>query len=369
MIVVLLVSFLVSYIYEDSDSLIVIDDSLTICGQHQYTIKIDIDSSTLMVRHWDGTDSTGWLCLNAPLIYLHDSSTIDGSGRGYRGGSIPHPDGYGPGYGEAGGGNGGGGGGAGYGGFGGAGGDDYPGDGGSTYGSASDTVIDMGSGGGVGRLSAVDGHGGNGGAMVYLRGQRIGIDASYIYVKGLRGLDGTLEAGGGGSGGGVMIWGDSVLIHRTALKSEGGDGGDASFGGGGGAGGGRIKIFYSLYIDTTETHLSVTEGAAGSGNYGTPQPGASGSTYIGLMIGITEQVTTSTPRIKIHTNPVRKGVFITLDHVPIVLKLYDISGRIVKKLRMANKTEYISLDDMEQGIYFLNVDGASRPLGKFILLK
>jgi hypothetical protein len=369
MTAVFLVSFLINYIYEDSDSLIVIDDSMTICGEHQYTTKIDINSGTLTVRQWDGTDSTGWLFLNAPLIHLHDSSTINGSGSGYRGGTIPHPDGFGPGYGEGGSGNGGGGGGAGYGGLGGAGGDFYPGAGGSTYGSDSDTFIDMGSGGGAGRLSAVDGPGGNGGARVYLRGQRIRVDSSYVYAHGQRGFDGSLEAGGGGSGGGIMVLGDSVLIHHSAFIAEGGDGGDASFGGGGGAGGGRIKVFYSSDIDTSDMHLSVTEGAAGSGAYGTPESGTPGSTYIALIIGIVEQVTTSTPRIQIHANPVRNRVFITLDKVPIVLRLYDIAGRVVKKARLTKKTEYIHLDGLGQGVYFLNVGTESRPLGKIILIR
>lgn len=364
-----LVSFLINYIYEDSDSLIVIDDSLTICGEHHYTTKIDISLGTLIVRQWDGTDSTGWLFLNAPFIHLHDSSTIDGSGSGYRGGTVSHPDGHGPGYGESGSGNGGGGGGAGYGGSGGAGGDLYPGAGGSTYGSDADTFIDMGSGGGAGRLSAVDGPGGNGGAKVYLHGQRIRVDSSYIYVHGQRGLDGALEAGGGGSGGGIMVLGDSVFIQYSAFNADGGAGGDASFGGGGGAGGGRIKIFYTSDIDTSDMHLSVTEGAAGSGAYGTPESGTPGSTYIELIIGITEQVTTSTPRIQMHTNPTRNGVFITLDKVPIVLRLYDISGRIVKQLRLTQKNEYIRLNGIGQGVYFLTVGRESRPIGKIILIR
>ena len=369
MITACILSFLIGYIYEDSDSLIVVDDSLLICGSHHYTIKIDISMSTLTVRQWDATDSTGWLFLDAPLIYLHDSSQIDGSGSGYRGGTIPHPDGYGPGYGESGGGNGGGGGGAGYGGYGGQGGDNYPGSGGSVYGSDSDTIIDIGSGGGAGRLSAVDGHGGNGGAKVYLRGQRIIIDSSYIHTHGQAGVDGSLEAGGGGSGGSIMVRGDSVLIHGSRLHANGGRGGDASFGGGGGAGGGRIKIFYSLYLETSEMNLSVIEGAAGTGSHGEPEPGTPGSAYTGLIVGIAEVAEIKNHGTRINANPVRDGFAITLEEVPALLKLYDISGRVVKVLWIKNKTEYISLDDIKQGIYFLRVDRENKPIGKVILLK
>lgn len=369
MITLCMLTLLFGYVYEDSDSLIVIDDSLIICGSHHYTTKIDISKSTLTVRQWVATDSTGWLFLDAPYIYLHDSSTINGSHAGYRGGTIPHPDGYGPGYGEGGGGNGGGGGGAGYGGHGGQGGDNYPGSGGTAYGSDSDTIIHMGSGGGAGRLSAVDGHGGNGGAQVCLRGQKIVIDSSYIYAHGEAGMDGSLEAGGGGSGGSIMVRGDSVLMHTAGLHANGGSGGDASYGGGGGAGGGRIKIFYSLYLDTSEMNLSVAEGAAGSGSYGEPKPGTPGSTYTGLIVGITEVAERIDCGAKINANPVRDGFTITLEEVPAFLKVYDIAGRAVKALWIKNHTEYIRLDNMKQGVYFLRLDKGSKQIGKVILLK
>jgi len=368
MIAVFILSYLFTYIYEDMDSLIVIDDSLLICGSHHYTIKIDISKSTLTVRQWDATDSTGWLFLDAPHIYMHDSSQIDGSDSGYRGGTVPHPDGFGPGYGESGGGNGGGGGGAGYGGNGGQGGDDYPGSGGSAYGGDSDTTVDMGSGGGAGRLSVVDGHGGNGGAEVYLRGQKIVIDSSYIHTNGQAGLDGSLEAGGGGSGGSIMVRADSVLIHGSRLYANGGRGGDASFGGGGGAGGGRIKLFYSLYLDTSAIDLSVVEGAAGTGSYGEPEPGTPGSTYTGLIVGITEAAIRKHGTI-INANPVKDGFTITLEQVPALLKLYDISGRVVKVLWITNMTEYISLDDIRQGVYFVRLDKDNRQIGKVVLLR
>lgn len=266
MIITILVSVLIGYVYQDADSLIVIDDSLVICGTHQYNIKVHItNKGILKVTQWSGAaDSFGVLCLNAPLIMIQDSSSIIGSELGYKGAYMnSHPWGYGPGGGSAGGVSGGAGGGAGYGGDGGNGGDYYGGNGGSAYGDPQDTLIDMGSGGGAGRLSAVDGCGGNGGAKIYLRGQKIIIDTSDIETNGQKGYDGSIEAGGGGSGGGIMLWADSIVIHSSALSANGGDGGNTyGFGGGGGAGGGRIKIFYSSQLNTSNLILSAQGGAA-----------------------------------------------------------------------------------------------------------
>ncbi|MCK4756458.1 hypothetical protein KAS56_05960, partial [candidate division WOR-3 bacterium] len=65
MIITILVSVLIGYVYEDADSLIVIDDSLVICGTHQYNIKVHItNKGILKVTQWSGAaDSTGWLLL------------------------------------------------------------------------------------------------------------------------------------------------------------------------------------------------------------------------------------------------------------------------------------------------------------------
>ncbi|MEE8596590.1 MAG: T9SS type A sorting domain-containing protein [bacterium] len=375
MIITILVSVLIGYVYEDADSLIVIDDSLVICGTHQYNIKVHItNKGILKVTQWSGAaDSTGWLLLIAPLILIQDSSSINGSKTGYRGGNNTHPDGYGPGYGEAGGMSGGAGGGAGYGGNGGNGGDLYPGAGGSVYGDPQDTLIDIGSGGGAGRYLYVDGFGGSGGAMTHLKAQKIIIDTSDIETNGQRGYDGSLEAGGGGSGGGIMLWADSIVIHSSALSVNGGDGGNTyGFGGGGGAGGGRIKIFYSSQLDTSNLILSAQGGAAGiMGDTLLPQSdsGMPGSIHIELITGITEIANKVTKNFFIYPNPVKDIAKITCANTPLKLHLYDISGRIVKTIWLKNNTEFVRLNDLEQGIYFLKSNEENKPAHKIILLK
>jgi len=212
----LFITLFFGYIYEDTDSLLVDNDTLTICGNHQYLHKVHLKNhGELSVRAATGApDSTGWLALDAPLIVIVDSSSINGSERGYRGAYLnSHPWGYGPGGGNAGGVSGGGGGGGAYGGDGGVGGDLYGGTGGTAYGDSADTLIEMGSGGGAGRLSVVDGTGGSGGAAISLRGNIIEMDSSSIIADGQSGSNGSVEAGGGGAGGGVMIWADTVSIH------------------------------------------------------------------------------------------------------------------------------------------------------------
>ncbi|MEO0206661.1 MAG: hypothetical protein ABIL22_08320, partial [candidate division WOR-3 bacterium] len=102
MIDLLCMVFLLGYVYEDSDSLLIINDSLVMCGYHQYNAKVHLMNNALLkIRLWNGIDSTGKVILHAPLIYIHNS-TIDGSGKGYLGGTNTHPDGYGSGYGHAG---------------------------------------------------------------------------------------------------------------------------------------------------------------------------------------------------------------------------------------------------------------------------
>ena len=373
MIITILVSVLIGYVYEDADSLIVIDDSLVICGTHQYNIKVHItNKGILKVTQWSGAaDSTGWLLLNAPLILIQDSSSINGSKTGYRGGNNSHPDGYGPGYGEAGSISGGAGGGAGYGGNGGNG-SGIPGMGGNPYGNNSDTLIEMGSGGGAGRLGAVEGFGGNGGANIYLRAQKINIDSSYIETNGENGDSAGIVAGGGGSGGGIMIWADSTVIHNSEINADGGEGGHADiYGGygGGGAGGGRIKIFYTTSLDTSDIVLSVQGGAEGTGGWENGEPGMPGSIHIELITGITEIANKVTKNFFIYPNPVKDIAKITCVNTPLKLHLYDISGRIVKTIWLKNNTEFVRLNDLEQGIYFLKSNEENKPAHKIILLK
>ena len=368
---IIFILILMNYVYEDADSLIVDNDSLVICGFHQYNIKVMINNAgKLKVRPWSAAaDSFGKLELNAPLITIQSSSSIIGSDAGYSGAySNSHPQGYGPGGGEAGGVSGGGGGGGAYGGNGGTGGDNYPGAGGIAYGSPSDTIIDIGSGGGAGRLSALDGPGGNGGAEIYLRAQNIIIDSSYIEANGQRGYDGSLEAGGGGAGGGVMVWADTTILHNILIAANGGNGGDASFGGGGGGSGGRIKIFYTSLIDTAQCTYTVQGGAPGTGAYGTPEAGENGTIYIDHIVGIKE-VVQQPVQLQILTNPIRKVLKIKTNNPPARVDIFDAAGCFVKTFHLNNYIEYIPLDGLEEGVYFIKGNTCNHYSGKFVVLK
>ncbi len=277
--------------------------------------------------------------------------------------------GYGPGFGSAGGLSGGGGGGAAYGGNGGKGGDYYGGAGGIVYGDISDTLIDLGSGGGAGRLSLVDGAGGDGGAKIYLRAKKILIDSSYICTDGQRGFDGNMEAGGGGAGGGIMIRADSFVINNSMISARGGDGGDAEYGGGGGgAAGGRIKLFYSACLDTANIVLSVQEGAGGLGSYVLPDSGQPGSIYIGPITCITEGEEKPVERFIVQTYLIKKTIKITIENPPMLVKLYDISGRHINTFWLKHHTEIFNLTDLNQGVYFLRSHDHNRYVAKIILI-
>ncbi|MGQ9465982.1 MAG: hypothetical protein ACUVQ3_05775 [bacterium] len=366
MTVFLLLFFVFNYVYEDADSLLIINDSLVMCGYHQYNRKVHlVNNAKLKIRQWTGTDSTGKIILQAPLIHIHNSSIILGDGIGYTGGTNTHPDGYGPGYGHAA--VGGGGGGAGYGGMGGAGGDADPGAGGISYGNPVDTVIDMGSGGGAGRLGLVDGFGGNGGALIYLRGYKIIIDSSSIFANGSRGNDGGYEAGGGGSGGGIKLWADTISLRYASVLAKGGTGGDASGGGGGGAGGGRIKIF-STTIDTNNLNLSVQGGNGGIGGYGNGEDGNSGSIYFGTLLQLEEIRSPVTIDIHRPSMITRRILIIDCKRDREFLLLYDVSGKIVKREILHSGKEAIDISLLPGGIYFLKIPGFGTSV-KIILLK
>lgn len=369
MTIILIACILTGYIYEDSDSLIVINDTLVICGDHDYARKVHItDHSVVLVRPWlEGSDSLGRLVLSAPLIVIQDSSLLNGSFRGYGGGDNSDPHGFGPGYGGAG--NPGGGGGAGYGGNGGQGGDNAPGSGGSAYGDPADTLIERGSGGGAGRLGGVDGFGGNGGAAITLRAQDVIIDSSDIESHGERGDDGGLEAGGGGSGGGIMIWGGTVTVHNTILSASGGNGADASFGGGGGAGGGRIKVFYETVLDTTNIYFAVPGGSPGTGMYGTPGPGTSGTIHVRQIMLIAEQSHTHEHAVTVYPTLTHGNITLQTAEIPVYVVLYNCTGQRVKTVCLWRTRTDLSVADLDAGIYFVHTPGASRSTNKIIVLK
>jgi len=316
-------------------------------------------------------DTTGWLMLHAPLIVIHDSSSIVGSERGYKGGYMySHPWGYGPGGGSAGGVSGGAGGGGAYGGNGGAGGGDYGGLGGIAYGTSVDTLVEMGSGGGAGRLTAVDGIGGNGGAAISLRGYFIDFDSSSITVDGQTGYQGSVEAGGGGSGGGILMWADTVKVHYTLISGNGGSGGyTMGFGGGGGAGGGRIKILYTDILDTTGLFLSIQGGAGGIADMGTNgDSGTAGTIHVAQYTGITELCRRFSSQLNIQPNPTRGIVKITIEDAPKEFMLCDISGRCVKIIMVSKNNESINLSTLKSGVYFLKSKSLEAPIRKIVLI-
>ncbi|MDH4211203.1 MAG: T9SS type A sorting domain-containing protein [candidate division WOR-3 bacterium] len=355
--ILLYISLILGYIYEDSDSLIVYNDTLNICGQHTYNIKIHAaDTARLFITSWTGSaDSTGWLVLNAPDIHITGLSMITADGAGYWGGTDAHADGYGQGYGGAGNLGGGGGGGAGYGGTGGNGGG-IPGYGGISYGTSDDTITLIGSGGGAGRLGGVEGFGGNGGASVLITANSVRIDSSSITSMGAAGYDAVIAAGGGGSGGGIMIRADSVALRADTFAIEGGPGGDTDeYGGygGGGAGGGRLKVFYHSFLDTSDLQITYGGGEGGIGGWGNGQPGMPGTTFFGVETGISQIVSWMNPAFIIRPNPTRGTMHITTKMTPAQIKLYDISGRLIMSLELVNQRETVDLRDLQRGVYFM----------------
>lgn len=371
MVYLLVFSLLFGYVYEDADSLIVQNDSLIICGNHQYNIKVHISQGgKLKVRQWSAAaDSFGKLFLNAPMIIIENQSSVIGSEFGYFGAYMnSHPQGYGPGGGGAGGVSGGAGGGGAYGGNGGQGGDNYGGTGGVAYGDPTDTIIDLGSGGGCGRLSALDGPGGDGGAQIYIKAQHILIDSSSIISNGQRGYDGSIEASGGGAGGGIMLWADTVTIHYTAISVNGGNGGDGSFGGGGGAGGGRIKIFYTAFLDTLYISISAQGGSAGSGAYGNPTSGSPGSIHIEQIIGIQEYICSGIKYFSLGSNIVQNHVLVHIPKPPQEVHLYDITGCMLRSFILTENSAQLYLGDLAPGVYFLKSKQDKCHSEKIILL-
>lgn len=372
MVVLLYIAFMFGYIYEDSDSLIVYDDTLTICGLHIYNQKVRIaDTARLRVRPWTGSDSTGWLTLNAPDIRIEGSSVITGDAAGFWGGINTHPDGYGPGGGAGGNPGGGAGGGAGHGGAGGNGGGSS-GSAGIAYGNSSDTIIQMGSGGGAGRLGGVEGFGGNGGGSICLRAGMLVVDSSSLTVCGETGDTAAMVAGGGGSGGGIMVWADTIVINCAALEASGGPGGpvDPEYGfGGGGAGGGRLKVFYSTFIDTSGLSVLAQGGDGGIGGYDNGQPGSPGTVCVDQLVGVLEIATGVKPTFSVKPNPARDIVVINVEAGPVQCKIYDAAGREVMDLRVSKAAARVNFGALPRGVYFLLVEQEGARPHKIVLIE
>lgn len=372
MAVLLYIIFISGYIYEDGESLIVYHDTLTICGPHNYGQKVHLaDTARLRVRPWTGSDSTGWLALNAPDIRIEGSSVINGNAAGFWGGTNTNPDGYGPGSGAAGNPGGGAGGGAGYGGAGGDGGGS-PGSAGIAYGNISDTVIEMGSGGGAGRLGGVEGFGGNGGGFICLRAGRLVVDSSSLAASGETGDTAAMVAGGGGSGGGIIVWADTVTINAVFIAADGGPGGpvDPEYGfGGGGAGGGRIKIFYTSHIDTTDLALSVQAGAAGIGGWGNGLPGSPGTVHVDQLVGALEIATGARPTFSVQPNPARNTVVMKVPAAPVGCKVFDATGRQVMAFVVTETAAGVDFSALPRGVYFLVAERGSHCRHKIVLIE
>jgi len=365
---------LFNYVYEDSDSLIVYDDSISRCGYHTYNIKIHLSNAHISITPWSGmADSTGWLTLQAPSVTCQSNSRFHGPGRGYWGGDSSHGDGYGPGAGGEGGISGGGGGGAGYGGAGGNGGDYYPGSGGNTYGDPGDTLIDIGSGGGAGQyVNTIDGYGGNGGGLIRVRGSYVFIDSTDFILNGSPGEQGIIgfEGGGGGSGGGILVRSDTAIIHHALLSVCGGDGAGSAWGGGGGGGGGRIKIFYTDLLDTLICLCSVPGGAGGQGYQGSNgEPGGSGTVHIEQLVSIREYAIPSPLFTVLHGNPVRNSITVHCPDHPAQLRIYNIGGRQIQNHALSRSITTLPIQGLPAGVYFLSIDHYPQMYTKIVILK
>ncbi|MCD4771681.1 hypothetical protein K8R30_04695 [archaeon] len=277
-----------------------ISSSTTLCGNYEYDNVLIESGVTVTVCDYNGTEGTGVLNFSAEDTFtLESGATINGNGKGYRGGAkatMWDNDGS-SGEGDGAGGAGvkhstgdpywlGGGGGAGYGGAGGTGGEGglssaYGGTGGSSYGNQS--VLDvmfLGSGGGSGPTAPGSdgdgGTGGDGGGAFILYARNVSINGQ-IQASGNSGQygepygDARFGGSGGGSGGSIFIKGKFVNINSATLRANAGSGSDAYFyvtkdgaaGGGGGGAGGRITIAYQYTLQNSSSTISVSAGSGG----------------------------------------------------------------------------------------------------------
>lgn len=247
--------------------------SVTLYGNVSYDYVNLTNGAILYVAAYNGTAGTGTLNLTVNYTLTVDAtSSIKGIGRGYLGGQT----GRSPGSGSGAGGwgvhsvtnGGGGGGGSGYGTVGGAGGTASAGNGygaggsgGPTYGTTTDTEINMGSGAGASGYEPSPNVGGAGGAMLNITANTVNIYGTMSFNGGVGGTDGSygFGAGGGASGGGIKISAVTVNISGATITLAGGSGGTGYYGAtnGGAGGGGRFKVFYSGTFSNTSTTLTT----------------------------------------------------------------------------------------------------------------
>ena len=191
-------------------------------GVMQHDIQTATDTNAL--GQWEIDNAITIVCTNFTVLA---GGKLDGDRKGFKGGTISHRAGYGPGGGEYGSTRGGGGS---YGGRGGKGNDTARS---QTYGDMT-APVDPGSGGGskIGETSG--GHGG--GCVRIAAGGHVAVSGTVTAGGG----PGTGDSGGGGSGGGVYISCRTFAGTNGRVSAAGGKG--AALGGGGG--GGRIAVTY-----------------------------------------------------------------------------------------------------------------------------
>ncbi len=192
--------------------------------------------------------------LDAGVLIVDSTGSIDVTGKGYPGGKGSNDSGITLGYNdgsEAGAGGS-------YGGLGGSYNNAKPND---TYGNEADP-IELGSGGGA--WGSV--YGGNGGGRVFITAGSITINGS-VKANGASYQD---SAAGGGSGGTVNIRAGTIDGGGTIEANGGGEGTSSGVGGGGG----RIAIRYSDSMGIPEDNIKAD---GGIGHYGN---GENGTVYI-----------------------------------------------------------------------------------------
>ena len=250
--------FLFLIILNAQDDLILLNENITMYGEHTYG-KVLLTNSIITVDPSTGfDDGRGTLILYADTIIFDNNSSIQANGAGghfdQSSAGVGNSDDYGSG-------------GGGYGGVGGSGGSGgATSNGGSTYGQ--NDILQMGSRGGSSNPTETAGSGGG----------AIKLDASYINISGgiiangLQGSNGVNSAhygNGGGSGGHIMI-NATILSISGWIQANGGTGGNTStlsgsaYDGGGGGGGGRIMITSSNY-EHDESIFSALGMPGGSG--------------------------------------------------------------------------------------------------------
>lgn len=290
--------------------LIVDAETIELSGAHLYDRVEVLNGGEVRITPFDGepgrpdtgTTGTGCLSIDARIIFVRVDSGFNANGAGGAGSGMGESGGFGNGLFNSG---------PGGGGYGGPGGSGDGIDGGTTYGSQNENVIQPGSNGGdfrieefmdevCGDLQGMISSGGVGGGCVRLSAPTIQI-VGYIRADGTHGesaTDGTtpdiVDGAGGGSGGGILIDGDFINIADQAqLSARGGNGGGGATydpnsnptpestcigHGAGGGGGGRIKIFGRLL--EVAGQLVVSGGAGGNGPQSSSPGGQAGSTHI-----------------------------------------------------------------------------------------